>query len=139
MWKLVGDEELKQKKYSMKKTKFIDCYETKLKSEPQYEKYTPTNFATFLIEIHDFVVEMLETIQKDSEMDALLKEGLEDVYSGRKAEGAKKVRKAAYGRSPLALWLLGLHLTANVKSKEDLHLGIGCLHFVEEIFEGYVS
>ena len=103
----------------MKKTKLIDYYEAKLKREPQYEKYTPTNFATFLIEIHDFVVEMLETIQKDSEMDALLKEGLEDVYSGRKAEGAKKVRKAAYGRSPLALWLLGLHLTANVKSKED--------------------
>lgn len=39
----------------MKKTKLIDYYEAKLKSEPQYEKYTPTNFATFLIEIHDFV------------------------------------------------------------------------------------
>ena len=123
----------------MEQTTIIDCYETKLKSEPQYEKYTPTNFATFLIEIHDFVMEMPEMMQDASDMDALLKEGLEDVYSGRKAKGAKKVRKAAYGRSPLALWLLGLHLTANVKSKEDLHLGIGCLHFVEEIFEGYVS
>ena len=39
----------------MEQTTIIDCYETKLKSEPQYEKYTPTNFATFLIEIHDFV------------------------------------------------------------------------------------
>lgn len=112
----------------MEQTTIIDCYETKLKSEPQYEKYTPTNFATFLIEIHDFVMEMPEMMQDASDMDALLKEGLEDVYSGRKAEGAKKVRKAAYGRSPLALWLLGLHLTANVKSKEDLHLGVGCLY-----------
>ena len=39
----------------MKKTKLIDYYKAKLKSEPQHEKYTPTNFATFLIEIHDFV------------------------------------------------------------------------------------
>ena len=29
----MGDEELKQKKYSMKKTKFIDYYEAKLKRE----------------------------------------------------------------------------------------------------------
>lgn len=120
----------------MKITKIIDYYNEKLRSDPQYEKYTPTNFATFLIEIHNFVMEMPEMMQDASDMDALLKEGLEDVYSGRKAKGAKKVRKAAYGRSPLALWLLGLHLTANVKSKQDLHLGIGCLHFVEEIFEG---
>ena len=137
MWKLVGDEELKQKKYSMKKTKFIDYYEAKLKREPQYEKYTPTNFAAFLLEVRNFSMGMPEMTVDVSDIDALLKERLEDVYSGRKAEGAKKVRKAAYGRSPLALWLLGLHLTANVKSKEDLHLGIGCLHFVEEIFEGY--
>ena len=112
----------------MKKTKLIDYYEAKLKREPQYEKYTPTNFAAFLLEIRDFVMEMPEMMQDASDMDALLKEGLEDVYSDRKAKGAKKVRKAAYGRSPLALWLLGLHLTANVKSKEDLHLGVGCLY-----------
>ena len=123
----------------MKKTKLIDYYEAKLKSEPQHEKYTPTNFAAFLLEVRNFSMGMPKITAEASDMDALLKEGLEDVYSGRKAEGAKKVRKAAYGRSPLALWLLGLHLTANVKSKEDLHLGIGCLLFVVEIFEGYVS
>lgn len=39
-----------KKKYSMKKTKIIDYYEAKLKSEPQHEKYTPTNFAAFLLE-----------------------------------------------------------------------------------------
>lgn len=49
VWKLVDDEELKLKKYSMKKTKLIDYYEAKLKSEPQHEKYTPTNFAAFLL------------------------------------------------------------------------------------------
>ena len=124
----MGDEELKQKKYSMKKTKFIDYYEAKLKREPQYEKYTPTNFAAFLLEVRNFSMGMPEMTVDVSDIDALLKEGLEDVYSGRKAKGAKKVRKAAYGRSPLALWLLGLHLTANVKSKEDLHLGVGCLY-----------
>lgn len=119
----------------MKKTKLIDYYEAKLKSEPQHEKYTPMNFAAFLLEIRDFVMEMPEMMQDASDMDALLKEGLEDVYSGRKAKGAKKVRKAAYGRSPLALWLLGLHLTANVKSKEDLHLGVGCLYWAQSVFE----
>ena len=55
----------------MKKTKLIDYYEAKLKSEPQHEKYTPMNFAAFLLEIRDFVVEMLETIQKDSEMEQI--------------------------------------------------------------------
>ena len=78
--------------------------------------------------VRNFSMGMPKITAEASDMDALLKEGLEDVYSGRKAKGAKKVRKAAYGRSPLALWLLGLHLTANVKSKEDLHLGVGCLY-----------
>jgi len=119
----------------MKKTKLIDYYEAKLKSEPQHEKYTPTNFAAFLLEVRNFSMGMPKITAEASDMDALLKEGLEDVYSGRKAEGAKKVRKAAYGRSPLALWLLGLHLTANVKSKEDLHLGVGCLYQVQSLSE----
>ena len=109
----------------MEKSAIRDYYEAKLESVPQYEKYTPTNFATFLLEIRDFVMEMPEMMQDDSEMDALMKEGLEDVYSGRKVEGAKKVRKAAEGGSPMAICLLGLHLTANVKSKQDLHLGVG--------------
>lgn len=112
----------------MKKTKIIDYYNEKLRSDPQYEKYTPTNFAAFLLEVRNFSMGMPKITAEASDMDALLKEGLEDVYSGRKAEGAKKVHKAAYGRSPLALWLLGLHLTANVKSKQDLHLGVGCLY-----------
>lgn len=43
----------------MKKTKLIDYYEAKLKSEPQHEKYTPMNFAAFLLEIRDFVMEKL--------------------------------------------------------------------------------
>ena len=119
----------------MKKTKLIDYYEAKLKSEPQHEKYTPMNFAAFLLEVRNFSMGMPKITAEASDMDALLKEGLEDVYSGRKAEGAKKVRKAAYGRSPLALWLLGLHLTANVKSKEDLHLGVGCLYWAQSVFE----
>ena len=120
---------------SMEKTTIREYYEAKLESEPQYEKYTPTNFATFLLEIRDFVMEMPEMMQDDSEMDALMKEGLEDVYSGRKVEGAKKVRKAAEGGSPMAICLLGLHLTANVKSKQDLHLGVGCLYHVQNLFE----
>ncbi len=81
----------------MKKKKLIDYYEAKLKSEPQYEKYTPANFAAFLLEIRNFVMEMPEMLKDASEMNALLKEGLEDVYSGKKVEGAKKVRKAANG------------------------------------------
>lgn len=68
----------------MEQTTFIDYYDAKLRSEPQYEKYTPTNFAAFLLEIRDFVMEMPEMVQNASEMDALLKEGLEDVYSGKK-------------------------------------------------------
>ena len=119
----------------MEKSAIRDYYEAKLESVPQYEKYTPTNFATFLLEIRDFVMEMPEMMQDDSEMDALMKEGLEDVYSGRKVEGAKKVRKAAEGGSPMAICLLGLHLTANVKSKQDLHLGVGCLYHVQNLFE----
>jgi hypothetical protein len=119
----------------MKKTKLIDYYEAKLKSEPQHEKYTPTNFAAFLLEIRDFVMEMPEMMQDDSDMNDLLKEGKEDVYSGKKVEGAKKVRKAAEGGSPMAICLLGLHLTANVKSKQDLHLGVGCLYWAQSVFE----
>lgn len=118
----------------MKKRKISDYYDEKLRSDPQYEKYTPTNFAAFLLEVRNFSMGMPKITAEASDMDALLKEGLEDVYSGRKAEGAKKVRKAAYGRSPLALWLLGLHLTANVKSKEDLHLGVGCIFTVQQIY-----
>lgn len=45
----------------MEQTTIIDCYETKLKSEPQYEKYTPTNFATFLAVNSSSAVPMANT------------------------------------------------------------------------------
>ena len=42
----------------METTAMRDYYWEKLQSDPQYEKYTPTNFAAFLLEVRDFVMEM---------------------------------------------------------------------------------
>lgn len=110
----------------MEKT-LMEYYRKSLEEGPRYEKYTPSNFAEFLIDVRDHVMDFPELKNASSEMDALMKEGLEDVWNGKKADGAKKVRKAAYGGSLLAIWLLGLHLTANVNNRQDLHLGIGCM------------
>ena len=113
----------------------MEYYRKSLEEGPRYEKYTPSNFAEFLIDARDHVMAFPELKNASSEMDVLMKEGLEDVWNGKKADGAKKVRNAAFGGSLLAIWLLGLHLTANVKNKQDLHLGIGCLQKSVDTFE----
>ena len=84
----------------MKKTKLIDYYEAKLKSEPQHEKYTPMNFAAFLLEVRNFSMGMPKITAEASDMDALLKEGSSSMDEAQRNEAYAKAMDIANANCP---------------------------------------
>ncbi len=81
----------------MEQTTIIDCYETKLKSEPQHEKYTPMNFAAFLFEIRDFVWKSSMSLTSlDSKWERVLRIGrieLKNEFTCHHNENAMRQRR----------------------------------------------